>query len=40
MFCGTVGFFAGSMDEVAVYDHALSASRVLAHYRVGEGEAP
>jgi hypothetical protein len=40
MFCGKVGFFAGGVDEVAVYGHALSAARVLVHYRVGMGEAP
>ena len=27
----------GTFDEVAVYDHPLSAARVLAHYRVGTG---
>jgi len=25
-------WFAGSLDEAAIYTHALSASRVLAHY--------
>jgi hypothetical protein len=40
MFCGTVGFFDGSMDEVAIYDHALTAARIAAHYHVGVGEAP
>ena len=40
MFCGTVGFFAGTMDEVAICDHALTPARVLVHYRVGEGESP
>ena len=27
-------------DEVAVYDHALSARCVLAHYNLGLGNAP
>jgi hypothetical protein len=27
--------FAGSLDEVAVYDYALSSSQVLAHYKAG-----
>lgn len=29
--------FSGAIDEVAVYGHALSASRVLAHYQAGLG---
>jgi hypothetical protein len=29
------GFFGGTIDEVAVYDHVLSASEVLAHYNAG-----
>jgi hypothetical protein len=32
---GSSNFFAGSLDEVAVYDHALSADRVRAHYLAG-----
>lgn len=28
-------FFAGGLDELAIYDHALSASRAYAHWRVG-----
>ncbi len=28
-------FFSGTLDEVAVYDSALSAARVLAHYNAG-----
>jgi hypothetical protein len=32
--------FAGALDEVAVYDHALPGARVLAHYHVGVGKAP
>jgi hypothetical protein len=27
--------FAGSVDEVAIYDYALSSSQVLAHYKAG-----
>jgi hypothetical protein len=30
--CGSSDF-TGSLDELAVYDHVLSAARVLAHYR-------
>jgi hypothetical protein len=29
----TFDFFAGSIDEVAVYDKALSADRIAAHYQ-------
>jgi hypothetical protein len=29
--------FGGTIDEVAIYDHALSAARVLLHYDVGTG---
>jgi hypothetical protein len=28
-------FFNGALDEVAVYNHALSAAQVLAHYTKG-----
>ncbi len=28
-------YFAGSIDEVAVYDQALSADEVAAHYSAG-----
>jgi hypothetical protein len=31
--CGTSGFFAGAIDEVAVYPTALSAAQVLAHFQ-------
>jgi len=31
----TTGFFAGQIDEVAVYKSALSASRIVSHYRLG-----
>lgn len=37
---GGEDFFDGAMDEVAVYDHALTAARVTAHYMVGTGQAP
>jgi len=30
-------FFAGGLDELAIYDYALSNGRALAHYRVGGG---
>jgi len=30
-----LGFMAGRPDEVAIYAHALSATRVLAHYDAG-----
>lgn len=33
-------FFNGQIDEPAVYDHALSGSRVLAHYRAGSSADP
>lgn len=32
--------FEGDIDEVAVYDHALSPERVLAHFKVGTGTGP
>ena len=31
-------WFAGAIDEVAIYDKALSAARVTAHYTVGSGK--
>ena len=31
-------FYAGMLDEVAVYRHALVADRVAAHYRVATGQ--
>jgi hypothetical protein len=37
---GAEDFFAGVLDEVAVYEHALSANRVSAHYLVGTGQGP
>ena len=33
---GTGNFFGGTVDEVAVYKHALSASEVLAHFTRGQ----
>jgi hypothetical protein len=30
-------YFSGSVDEVAFYFTALTADRVLAHYRAGIG---
>jgi RHS repeat-associated protein len=30
----------GEMDEVAVYDHVLTADQVLAHYQAGTAEQP
>ncbi|TXH14730.1 MAG: hypothetical protein E6R03_08630, partial [Hyphomicrobiaceae bacterium] len=35
----TGGYFAGVIDEVAVYGSALSAERTLAHYKVGKNTA-
>jgi hypothetical protein len=32
---GSVSWFEGGMDELAVYPRALSANRVLAHYQAG-----
>ena len=34
---GSANYLAGTVDEVAVYDHALSADRVRAHYLAGRG---
>lgn len=34
---GTSDSFNGSIDEPAVYDHALSATQILTHYRIGKG---
>lgn len=35
---GAEAFFDGALDEVAVYDHVLTAERVTAHYMVGTGQ--
>jgi hypothetical protein len=35
---GAEDFFEGALDEVAVYDHVLSATRVMAHYLAGTGQ--
>jgi concanavalin A-like lectin/glucanase superfamily protein len=37
---GTGSFFAGTVDEVAVYTHALSAARVAAHFQAAATAAP
>ena len=36
----TSGYFAGSLDEVAVYKKELAATRVSAHYLAGSGVTP
>ena len=33
----TVEWFNGTLDEPAVYTHALAPARVLAHYQAGIG---
>jgi hypothetical protein len=35
---GAEDFFQGQLDEVAIYGHALTASRVSAHYNKGIGK--
>jgi hypothetical protein len=37
---GTANYFAGTLDEVAVYDKALSASQIKAHYLAGISSNP
>ena len=37
---GGEAFFDGAMDEVAVYDHVLTAARVSTHYMIGMGQGP
>jgi hypothetical protein len=37
---GAKEFFAGSVDDVAIYDGALAAGRVAAHYTEGAGTPP
>lgn len=34
--CDSRGNFQGSLDEIAVYDHALSATRVQAHFNASK----
>ncbi len=34
---GDLGYFDGTVDEVALYNRALPPTRVQAHYRAGEG---
>jgi hypothetical protein len=35
-FCGTTGtFYSGSLDEIAVYNYALSSAQIQNHYNVG-----
>jgi hypothetical protein len=36
-FLSSADCFPGTIDEVAMYDHALSAARVARHYHVGSG---
>jgi len=35
---GATSWWSGEIDEVAVYDYALSAARIQAHYMVGTGQ--
>ena len=35
---GVLDYFAGGIDEVAIYEQALSPARVAAHYKVGTGK--
>jgi hypothetical protein len=37
---GAEDFFEGELDEVAVYEHVLTANRVSAHYLAGTGQGP
>jgi hypothetical protein len=34
---GTYGYFVGALDEVALYDHVLSADRIAIHHSTGRG---
>lgn len=38
--CANANGFTGSIDELAIYDHALLPNRILAHYHLGRGENP
>ncbi len=33
-------YFNGTLDEVAVYDHALSLDRIVAHFQAGHDHSP
>jgi hypothetical protein len=35
VFDATANFFTGQIDEVAIFDKAIPAERILAHYRAG-----
>jgi hypothetical protein len=32
------GFFEGTIDEVAVYDHVVPPARLMRHYQIGTGQ--
>src|SRR3954447_1284389 len=36
----SANYFAGSIDEVAVYSSALSSADVVSHYKAGGGSLP
>jgi hypothetical protein len=36
VFDGTGNFFIGQIDEVAIFDKAIPAERILAHFRAGK----
>ena len=31
------GFFAGTVDELAIYDRVLTDDRIVEHHRIGAG---
>jgi hypothetical protein len=37
---GEINQFKGDIDEVAIYDHALSDERVRQHHKIGRGVGP
>jgi hypothetical protein len=37
---GQDSWWHGALDEVAIYDHALTTTRVVEHYKVGTGQGP
>jgi hypothetical protein len=37
---GVGDYFGGTIDEVAIYDHALTPEEITRHYRVGAGLVP